>query len=140
KFRSRSGGQGNGGGAGERLHQARVGAGRGVAEDPLRPTAFSAFLTGLDGDPRIAIWPRLYKAIIAGSSLPGRYRRADLRTNDFAGDDQLYAPVLLPARSGVIRGYRLSLPKALRSNRTCGHSRAGKIVAYRGAALFREPL
>ena len=52
------------------------------------------------------------------ASLPGRDDLADHRADHLAGDHQLHAPILLPARRGVVGRHRLSLAEALRRDRS----------------------
>src|ERR1700693_3676470 len=69
-----------------------------------------------------------------------RHRRADRRTNDFTGDNQLHPAILLTARSGVIRRHGLSFSKTFARNGTSLHALLSQVIAHCIAAVFRKPL
>jgi len=66
--------------------------------------------------------------------------RSDPGTNDFARDNQFHAPILLPARVGLVRSHRLSFSKAFCRNLLHRNSRMGQVIAHSRGALFGELL
>src|SRR5258707_13959145 len=65
---------------------------------------------------------------------------ADLHTDDFAGNDEFHAAILLASLGNVIAGDRHRLPKAFRRYRVAGQSLPDKVFANGRRPLFGEPL